>query len=88
MDLIIIISCNFVAGLAIAEFIYSVQPDFWRYMFEKHSALEADEMQDAWFENERAIYLIIILFGYAFMFYILYAFFRARIMKIIKKLKR
>lgn len=88
MNLIIIITCNFVAGLAIAEFIYRLQPDFWRYMFEKYPTLEADEMQDAWYENEQVIYFIVVVFGYVFMFYILYAFILGRIRKIIKKLKR
>lgn len=87
MSLIIVIAFNFVAGLAIAEFIYSVQSDFWQHMFNKYSALEADEMQDNWYANERVIYLFIILFGYIFMALILFGFFKGRIRKIMKKLK-
>ena len=83
MNLIILISCNFIAGAAIAHFIQEVLPDYWEYAFKKHSALEADEMQDAWYENEQVIYAIIILFGYVFMILILFAFFRGRILKLI-----
>lgn len=72
MDLLIIISCNFLAGLAVAHFVYNVQDKFWRHMFNKYSTLEADEMQDTWFEHEKLIYFLIILFGYVFMFLILF----------------
>lgn len=87
MNLIIIITCNFLAGLAVAEFIYRLQPEFWKYMFETHSTLEADQLQDNWYTHEKAIYLVIIVFGYAFMLYILSAFVLGRIRKIVKKLK-
>lgn len=87
MYLIIIITCNFLAGLAVAEFVYRLQPDFWKYMFEKHPAIEADEMQDAWYNNEQVIYFIIIVLGYPFMLFILYCFILGRIRKIVKKFK-
>lgn len=87
MNLIIIITCNFLAGAAIAHFIQDHLPDYWEWAFKKHSALEADEMQDNWYENEHAIYLIIFLFGYVFMFLILCAFIYGRIKKLIKKFK-
>lgn len=87
MYLTIIICCNFLAGSAIAHFIQDALPDYWEWAFKKHSALEADEMQDAWYGNERVIYFIIIVLGYPFMFLFLYAFILGRIRKMVKKLK-
>lgn len=85
MALITVIAFNFITGAAIAQFIHSVQPEFWKYMFEKYTTLEADEMQDAWYGNERLIYPLIIILGYPLMIFILFAFFRSRILKFFKK---
>jgi len=84
MLLITIIVGNFIAGMAIADFISKVLPDYWEWAFKKHSALEADEMQDAWYENETVIYLIIICFGYLLMILLLFA----KAQSIIKKLTK
>lgn len=85
MATITVIAFNFIAGAAIAQFIHSVQSDFWKHMFEKHSTLEADEMQDAWYNSEGLIYFLIVIFGYVFMFLILFGLLRSKIRKAFKK---
>lgn len=85
MAIITVIVFNFIAGATIAQFVYSVQSDFWKHIFEKHSTLEADEMQDAWYSNEGLIYFFIVIFGYVFMFLILFRVLKSKIRKILKK---
>ena len=85
MLLLSIIIGNFVAGMAIADFIYKVLPDYWEWAFKKHSALEADEMQDVWYSNEGLIYFFIVIFGYVFMFLILFCVLKSKIRKVFKK---
>jgi len=85
MATITVIAFNFITGAAIAQFIYSVQSDFWKHMFEKHSTLEANEMQDAWYGNEVLIYFFIVIFGYIFMLLILFGVLRSKIRKAFKK---
>ena len=84
MNPIIIITCNFLAGAAIAHFIQDRLPDYWEWAFKKHSALEADEMQDAWYQYEHVIYFIIICFGYPIMLLLLFA----KMKSVIKKLTK
>ena len=84
MLLLIMIVGNFVAGMAIADFVYKVSPEFWEYMFNEKTALEADEMQNTWYENEYVVYFIIICLGYPIMLYLLFAI----VQSIIKKLTK
>lgn len=85
MATITVIVFNFIAGAAIAQFVYSIQSDFWKHMFEKHSTVEADEMQDAWYDNEELIYFSIVIFGYVFMLLILFGILASKIHKALKK---
>ncbi len=87
MNLIIIITFNFISGAAVAHFIQDLMPDYWDYVFKTHNAIEADEKQTTWYEFEYIIYGIIFLFGYVFMLLILCGFIYKRIKKLIKRLK-
>lgn len=82
--LLTIIAGNFIAGMAIADFVHEVLPDYWEWAFKKHSALEADEMQDAWYQYENVIYFMIICLGYPIMLLLLFA----KMKSIIKKLTK
>ena len=62
MNLLIILICHFLIGFSIVDFIISVLPKYWEDKFEEN-ALEADELQDAWYENENVIYFLIVCFG-------------------------
>ena len=84
ITILTIIIGNFVAGMAIADFVYKVLPDYWEWAFKKHSALEADEMQDTWYENEHVIYFVIICLGYPIMLLLLFA----KMKSVIKKLTK
>lgn len=84
MLLITIIVGNFIAGMAIADFIHKFLPDYWEWAFKKHSALEADEMQDTWYQYEHIIYCVIICLGYPLMILLLLAKLKGTIKKLIK----
>lgn len=84
MLLITIIVGNFIAGMAIADFIYKFLPDYWEWAFKKHSTLKADQMQDDWYQNEHIIYCVIICLGYPLMILLLLAKLKGTIKKLIK----
>ena len=54
MKLFIILICHFIIGFSIVDWIISVLPKYWEDKFQEN-ALEADELQDAWYENENVI---------------------------------
>ncbi len=62
MKLLIILICHLLIGFSIVDWITSVLPKYWEDKFEEN-ALEADELQDAWYENENVIYFLIVCFG-------------------------
>lgn len=62
MNLLIILICHILIGFSIVGWIVSVLPKYWEDKFEEN-ALEADELQDAWYENESVIYFLIVCFG-------------------------
>lgn len=62
MKLLIILICHFLIGFLIVDWIISVLPKYWEDKFEEN-ALEADELQDTWYEYENVIYFLIVCFG-------------------------
>lgn len=62
MQLLIILICHLLIGFSIVDWVMSVLPKFWEDKF-KENALEADELQDTWYEYEHVIYFLIVVFG-------------------------
>lgn len=62
MQLLIILICHLLIGFSIVDWIMSVLPKYWEDKFEEN-ALEADELQDTWYEYENVIYFLIVCFG-------------------------
>lgn len=62
MHVATILICHFLIGFLLVDVLIKILPEYWKDKFEEN-ALEADEMQDVWYENEKIIYLLIVCLG-------------------------
>lgn len=62
MYLLTILICHLLIGFASVDFLIKILPRYWEDKF-KENALEADQLQDTWYEHENIIYFLVVVFG-------------------------